>query len=539
LEKTFPLLQEFVVIQPQTQNPDYWGSAFILTESDVEQIYNHFLEVEKPQTAKQIARIIIVHRVAEEKNRIERLMAARQVYQPKNSFAVGDDLVFPVLKFAHGKVTAVRAGFNPNYGKFNVIAVDIKGKIREFAAELTTTDALNLKDDDWLQTFDRVDIDALYERFGAAVESRVTAVLSERPEFVRLADQWFVKALLADVNVGHLHLSEAILEVNDGGPLSVDEILPHLDMDASVDAVTQAFSLNYALIKDQRFDEVAPEGQVSWFLRRMEPDGVKNVPERLINKAPSYDRALLSPQLMLLERELDDEWSNIAPPTTPQPVVFTLMYPHRYAGTLPLSSRIRPLFPPSTSPRQRVIFIDDETNEEIVGWVIQEHRYIFGLSGWYEKNEIPIGGFVHLSPGPKPGVLMIGFDRRRAQREWVRLATAVDNRIKFELMRRSVSCGYDDLLIVGTDVVAAIDALWRRADANQRSVTSLLGEIFPELANLNPQNTVHAKTIYSAINMLRRLPPGPIFAELVRHPAFQPVGDHYWRFDSTRWQGSN
>jgi hypothetical protein len=39
--------------------------------------------------------------------------------------------------------------------------------------------------------------------------------------------------------------------------------------------------------------------------------------------------------------------------------------------------------------------------------------------------------------------------------------------------------------------------------------------------------------------MLKRLPPAPIFAELVRHPAFQPVGDHYWRFDSSRWQGSN
>jgi hypothetical protein len=101
-----------------------------------------------------------------------------------------------------------------------------------------------------------------------------------------------------------------------------------------------------------------------------------------------------------------------------------------------------------------------------------------------------------------------------------------------------VGCGYDDLMIVGTDVVSAIDALWRRAKTRQRSVASLLAEVFPELANLTPQNTVHAKTLYSALNMLRRVPPGPIFAELVRHPAFQPVGDHYWRFDPDRWHGS-
>ncbi len=158
------------------------------------------------------------------------------------------------------------------------------------------------------------------------------------------------------------------------------------------------------------------------------------------------------------------------------------------------------------------------------------------MGDWYEENGIPIGGFIHLKPGPEPGVVLLDFDRRRAQREWVRLASVVDNRINFDLMRRGIACGYDDLLIVGTDVVAAIDALWRRAESHQRTIASLLAEIFPQLDKMNPQNTVHAKTLYSAINMLRRVPPGPLFAELVRHPAFQPVGDHYWRFDSSRWQ---
>jgi hypothetical protein len=120
----------------------------------------------------------------------------------------------------------------------------------------------------------------------------------------------------------------------------------------------------------------------------------------------------------------------------------------------------------------------------------------------------------------------------------VRLATAVENRIHFELKRRSVGCGFDDLMIVGTDTIAAIDALWKRVEAHQRANASLLAEIFPELAKLNPQSTVHAKTLYSAINMLRRVPPAPLFAELVRHPAFQPVGDHYWQFDQNRMQES-
>jgi hypothetical protein len=88
------------------------------------------------------------------------------------------------------------------------------------------------------------------------------------------------------------------------------------------------------------------------------------------------------------------------------------------------------------------------------------------------------------------------------------------------------------LLIVGTDVIAAIDAHWRRAEASKRSIASLLAELFPPLAALSPQNTVHAKTLYSAMNMMKRLPPGPLFAELVRLPAFKAVGDHYWQYES-------
>jgi hypothetical protein len=34
------------------------------------------------------------------------------------------------------------------------------------------------------------------------------------------------------------------------------------------------------------------------------------------------------------------------------------------------------------------------------------------------------------------------------------------------------------------------------------------------------------------------MPPGPLFVELVRNPAFQNVGDHYWLFDRSHWQES-
>lgn len=517
--------------QPQTQTAEYWGNDFQITDSDIEEIYNGILEAERPQTAGQIARVIMEYRVAEEKARLKQVLTGRSIYQPKNSYSVGDELVFPALKFAQATVTNVREGYDPQIGKFNVISVELNNKKREFAADYTGDHILNVENSDGFDPFSDVDLEEIYQRFEAQVTAKVTQALEKREAFVRLGSQWFVKELMAEVNIGHLHLAEAVLEMNEGGPLPTTEILVHLDMDAGLDASVQRFSLEYALLHDGRFDEVGPPKKVSWYLRRLEPEGVKTPPELLEYAPIAYDQSVLSPQLLLLERELDDEWSDLEAAKTVQPTILSLTYPHRWAGTLPLSSQTRPLFPSGISARQRIILIDEQSEQQIEAWIVREHRYIYGLSNWFAENEIPIGGFITLKPGPEVGIVLIDYDRRRPQREWVRLASVENNRLKFDLERRSVSCGYDDLLIVGTDYVAALEAYARRVSANQRSLSSLLTEIFPELARLNPQQTVHSKTIYSALNMVKRVPPGPLFAELIQNNAFQPVGDHYWQYD--------
>jgi hypothetical protein len=522
------------VNQPQTQTREYWANEFAIADSDIEQLYNHFLEVEQPQTAEQIALVIIAYRVAEERNRIKQLMKGRSVYQPKDDYEVGAELVFPALKYSHGSVQTIRDGYDPGYGHYSVLGVEIEGKSREFASNLPGEHALNLDNGDGFDPLADVDPEELNENFGSTVVEKVTAALSTRSEFVRLRDKWFVRDLMAEVNIGHLHLAEAVLEVNEGGPLPPDEVIVHLDMDEGLDPEVRLFSLNYALTEDDRFDEVGVPGQVNWFLHRLEPEAVRVVPERLRLRPISYDKAILSPQLILLERELDDEWSDLEPVQTAQPTILSLTYPHRWAGTLPLSSRTHPLFPTGSSPRQRIILMDEQTDEEIIAWIVQEHRYIYGLGEWYEKNNIPVGGFITLKPGPETGIVLLDYDRRRPKREWVRLASVVESQIDFELERRSIGCGYDDLLVVGTDYVTALDALARRFEASQRSLGSLLVGLFPKLAKLNPQETVHTKTLYSAVNMVRRIPPGPLFAELIKHPAFQPVGDHYWHYEKSR-----
>ena len=518
----------------ESQSLEYWVSDLIITGKDVEQIYNHFLEVEKPQTAGQISDVIFNYRITEERNRIKQLLSGRTLYQPRNGYEAGDKLVFPALRFASGEVQSIREGYDPRYGRYDVLSVEINSKTREFAANLTGDHVLNVDNGDGYDPFEDVDLEDIKARYGASVTKVVRDALSEKDEFVPLEGKWFVKDLMADVTIGHLHLAEAVLDMHEGGPLPTEEIIVHLDLDPGLDDEVRRFSLNYALSEDSRFDEIGAPGKISWFLRKAEPDAVHVVPERLRYTPMAFDRAQLSPQLLLLEHELDDEWSDLETPQSAQPTILALTYPHRRAGTLPLSARNRPLFPTGLSPRQRVVLVDEQSDEEIDAWVVREHRYIYGLSQWYADNTIPVGGFITLKPGSEPGRVLIDYDRRRPKREWVRLATVEANQLKFELERRSVGCGYDDLLIVGTDYVGAVDSLARRLASDNRTLASIMIGMFPSLAKLNPQGTVHTKTLYSAVNMIRRVPPGPLFTELIKHPALQPVGDHYWQYDPSR-----
>jgi len=517
------------VIKPKTLSRSYWSDKFAVADPDIEQVYNHLLDTEKPQSTEQIARVIVSFRIQEEVQEMKRRLAVAERYLPSSTYAVGDKLVMPAMRFRQGEVVGSREGYNPEDGAFTVINVKFDGSTREFASGLGREHALNVADDEILAAFESSDAEEIHTEYSELIDAKVLESLRGRPEFIRLGDQWFVQDLLAEVNIGHLHLTEAVLEVSDGGPLTTEEIMPHLDMDEALDPAVRRFSLNYALLNDSRFDEVAPPGQVTWFLRKMEPKAVRDVPEMLRYEPITYDAASLSKPLKMLERELDDEWSELESVPSPRPTIFSLTYPHLRSGTLPLNSGNRALFPKGISPRHQVILVDEVSGEEIPAWVVHEHRYVYGLGSWYRSNGVPVGGYVTLRPWDKPGKVLISFDSRKPKREWVRLAKVANQKIKFVLERRSIGCGYDDQMIVGTDVVSAVDAVARQAAESRKHVASILNDIFAELAALNPQDSVHAKTLYSAANLIMRVPPGPLFAELVNQPKYQHVGDNYWK----------
>ncbi|MCC6188168.1 MAG: hypothetical protein IT318_04005 [Anaerolineales bacterium] len=520
----------------ETQTAAYWGEAFEIEESDLDYLYNLLLEEETPLSTGEMALAIIERRVEREAQAAKQRERGTTLYRPKDAFTPGQQLVFPALDYAVGTVIGLRPGKNPTYNSLNVVQVDFgEGRpMREFASGL-----LNHKLNQELAEGTMGEVlppEALFEQYGEAITKQLEARLSANPDIARLAGRWFPRALLATVNIGNLNLAEAVLDVAGGGPLPTDVLLKDAGLPTNINPRLQAFSLHYSLQEDQRFDEVGPAGQVLWYLRRLEPPEVLHPPRRLENSAPPADLSGLNPTLRALVAELDDEFSLTPPGLEPaQEVKVTLTFPHRWVGTLPLSPRLLPLFPTAyESPRIRFMFVDVDTGEQFPGWVVRAGGYVFGLHEWYHKYDMPAGGHLVVQRGGQPGEVAVQALRRRPAREWVRTAAAgPDGRLAFSMQKQLIGVEYDDLMMVAAGSQSVFDEVWLKSQSIP--FARLVADVFRELAKLNPQSAVHAKTLYAAVNAARRSPPGPVFAELMSQPYYALVGDAYWRFDQAQW----
>lgn len=523
------------MLQLQTATEQYWTEQFTIIDQDVEFIFNLFLEQEIPLSSQDIAHRLVEHHLNQEAQMLRRQIERGEIFQPQNSYTIGQNLIFPALNYAMGEIVAERPGNNPEHGDFVVIEVNFDdGDSREFASALKAAHALNLDNASEFKTIgDRgVDATAIMQQYGDDVTYLLEERLRQEDDVVYFAGRWFLKSLLAEVGIAHLHLAEAVLVMYEGGPLDTPTIVKEMDMPQEINAHLQEFSLDHALFNDKRFDEVGPAGQVLWYLRDLEPPTVIETPPQLMYAPIDYNWQVLTDELISLEREIDDELSNLrSPAESVDEVTFSLNYPHRRIGSLPLNSHVRHLFPTAyEAPRILMTLIDGQTNEEMPGWVVREHRYVFGLADFYRRHKLPVGAYITIKRTDDPSRVIVDFASHRPRTEWIRLAEPGHNqRLAFANHKRSIGAEYDDLMILGVDDLNAIDALWIDANKPRKDLASLMQELIQELARLTPQQTVHAKTLYSALNVVRRCPPGPIFATLVTQPEFEHVGGPYWR----------
>jgi hypothetical protein len=211
---------------------------------------------------------------------------------------------------------------------------------------------------------------------------------------------------------------------------------------------------------------------------------------------------------------------------------FILTYAHYRVGTIPLTKRTRQFFPEGSTQHTHVTLIDGQTGGQLPAWIVHQHRYVHGLDEWYKQNRILPGAYITLEKTDDPFKVIINYASKREKREWIRVAKSEGQQLRFEMRKHPCRCEYDELMIIGEDDSSELDELWIRSEVDQVDIPTILHNVFLELAKLNPQGTVHAKTIYNAANIVRRCPPGPIFAALVRNEAFAQVGDNYWLYNS-------
>lgn len=485
---------------------------------------------ERPVVETDLVHALVDARFRREDQRIRKELARGKVYQPKDDYAVAEEIVFPALDFSVGTVTARRAGRNPEHGEFNVITVRFdSGAYRYYASNLKTPHKMNrAAGDDGLAQEDIIGSDEIVERYSREIRARLHQQLLAAPgePFVNLGRYWALRTMLADVHVGILNIAEAAIDVR-GRPLATIDILPQLDLPKEIPPALAAFSVDLAMSQDGRFVDVGIEGR-DWYLERLMPEETISIPRRLQHVSEPYDRSVLGVPLLQLEWELDDEWSeggatSVSIAKMPR-VDVALLYPHRRSGTLPLTERTSSFFQAREGKRSMFTFVDGRWGKRFPGWVIPEGRYVCGLSQWYEEHGLPVGGWVVLERTDNPSEVIIDLKPHRLKREWVRMARVEGNQLRFQLQKQAVSVDYDESMVVAEADPHAIDELRRRLYRDAPSVATLVNEIAPQLMGLSTQGAVHVKTIYSAVNMLRRTAPGPVFAAMVTNPRFQATG---------------
>ncbi len=520
------------MIHRKTQKAEYWAS-FVIQPDDAELIYGYLLEEGKPQRTVALARKLLTAHVERENEALrQQLSSDGIVYRPQLQFAVGDKLNFPILGFLNGSVTEIRPGANSGGEQFDVIRVQFgTGAPREFAAGLKTSHKLNDLDVSTLVQSDNLKSpEELFELYGAGVSEAVGAALEKNQELIRIGEEWFLRAMMAEVNVGHLNLAEAVLDMVEGRPLTTTVILRDLGLPEDVATNVQEASLNSALGSDARFDEVSLTDQPAWVLRRLEPAEVREMPAALRASDPA-GTTTLSDELQALIVQIDDELdSDLDTTITPEQTAETVLnFSHRRAGTLGWNRTLAKVLPRTGKPRIPVTLRDRMSNKEYLVWLVEQGRYIWGLADFYKSAELPAGAQIVISRTEHPQVFIVDAKRRKPKREWVRVASMSNHHLRLDTAQRAVACDADDLMAVFVDDIGSLDAL--RAS---RDVSQAVREAFLEIAKLSPQGNVHARTLYAVVNALVRASARSVFSALVANGAYVPVGDNYWHLGGDR-----
>jgi hypothetical protein len=521
----------------KTLTESYWRDEFQVAGADIDLVTGQILEAGRPQRLGALASTVIMRRMQVEKDAATRQARSGEIYQPKGHYEVGQTVVFPMLDFASARVVGVRPGENPKYGSFSVIRVELDNEPgeREFAADLDAPHPLNAPIEDLVVSTDSSVSEAdLVRAFEHYVALKLEPVLEEAAEFVRFDGNWFLRDLLPEIHIGHLNLAEAMI-YEAGHPLPAREMLTELDLPVTGSREAQLFALSRALSEDSRFDNVSITDESIWFLRALVPEAVYERPAVLVPAFKSQGGEYIGLTMLDMVEEIGDELDDVDAATVPRDgtsMRFELNFPHLYAGTMPASQRLLRMLPASTQRYYPITLLDSRNQRRLDAWVLPDERYICGLKEWYTSAGLCVGAEVTVTPTEEPMTLSVSVVPVRSRRsEWIRSATMAEGDLVLQMQRSSVQVRADRNTLIDVPNGEEIASLMAQAADAQLSLSATVRTAFTELAKLGSGGTVHAKSLYSAANLLRRTGAVPVFAELTRRACYDPVGDGLWVYN--------
>jgi hypothetical protein len=504
----------------------YWNN-FHVNDKDIERVYAHMLEKGEAAPLADLAQIVINARAHEEQERRARTSSQAQLYQPKGSYEVGQRLIFSALNDAEGTVTHVRASDNARLAPFQVVNVTFgDGATREFAASYDLPHPLNEAKPVAVGASDESP-EEIYSQYGVTIERALVARLRADKEFVEQDTKWLLRGLLSEINEFSLNIAEAAIEQNNVA-MTTPELARVLEMD--VDGPKREivlFSLDYALKRDERFVDVGPRSETRWYLNRLVPADVLTTPRVLQFAHVRSVEETLPPELETILSEIQDDNPDDTPSENPPANVnLILTYPHRRAGSLPLTQGVRALFPNADKPM--LVTLIDEYNVRIPAWIVPDDNYIFGLKNWYDKSKLNPGALLELAPREELFTATIRFQPRREGKSlWVRTAKVENTRLTFGTTPRPVAFKYDEEMLIVAEDQNGLDRV-TASNYGDRPLESLLLDIFPELVKLGGGSLIHAKTLYSAVNFAKRAGARAVFSALVNSEAFNSTSGGYF-----------
>lgn len=511
---------------------EFWKS-YEITEQELEEIYNYLLETETPLDKFDITKFIINKNIIhQEKELIAEQTKQGFEYLPEKLYSVGEVLYFPHRANESGTVTSIRDGNNQTHSDLKVIAVKFEnGEILSFAS--------NLKDHKLNTPLPKIKeklLDPVYvfEKFGLQISEKIAYDCGNNTDLVCIARHYFPRSLLFDISIGHLNLCEAVLEMSGGGPLSTSELIKQIELPTGNNENLTEFSLNFALEKDGRFDEVGPSGVTLWFLKRLEPLEVQKPPLTLnftgTLPANTIEITGLDELNKLIIDELEEDSS---PSELIDELSVILTYPHWRAGTLPLTSRSRGIFPTAyETPRVKFDFRDGTNLDIFSGWVVRPNKYVFGLRTWYEQQGAIPGSIINIQRGKNLGEVIVSTKKSKNSRDWIKtVLVGNDGGIVFALLKQVITCTFDERMAIMITDVEAIDSIWKNPSRAKQPIEKVVQSTMHEMGKLNLQNQIHAQELYAAVNVIRRASTSQILSILLTQPWSKHLGDLYFKLD--------